>query len=91
MNPGRLALVGVAIIFVGFLVVAVGELVGTGASGSSGGFILIGPIPIAFGSGPYSGTLASVALAVSVLVIVSYVVSFLFWVRRRQEAKTESE
>ena len=92
MNPTRLTLVGLAIIFVGFLVVAVGALLETGVSGSSGGFILIGPIPIVFGNGPNSGTLASVALAISVLMVAVYLVSFLFWGlrrRRKVEARTE--
>jgi uncharacterized membrane protein len=94
MNPARLVWAGFAIIFLGFLVVALGAFLGTGGSGSSGGFILIGPVPIVFGSGPDSGTLAAVALAISLLVVVAYLVSFLFWrVRRRREAGagTESE
>jgi uncharacterized membrane protein len=92
MNSARLVSVGFAIIFVGFLVAAVGAFLETGGSGSSGGFILIGPIPIVFGSGPNSGMIASVALAISVLVVVAYLVSFLFWgVRRRREAETGTE
>ncbi len=92
MNPARLVWVGFAIIFVGFLVVAVGALLASGGSGSSGGFILIGPFPIVFGSGPNSGMLASVALAISVLVVVTYLVAFLFWgVRRRRTAGAETE
>jgi uncharacterized membrane protein len=94
MNPARLAMVGVAIILVGVLVVALGTLLETGGSSSSGGFVLIGPIPIVFGSGPNSGMLAWVGLAISVLVVVAYLLSFLFWgARRRREAQagTESE
>jgi uncharacterized membrane protein len=84
MNPARLTLVGFAIIFAGFLVVALGASVGSGGSSSSGGFILIGPVPIVFGSGPNSGALAVVALVITVAMVALYVLSFLFWRRERQ-------
>jgi uncharacterized membrane protein len=93
MNP-RLASVGVAIIFVGFLVVAIGTFNGPGGSSSSGGFILIGPIPIVFGSGPDSGILAAVALVVTAAIVALYLLSFLFWRsgrRREAEVGRESE
>jgi uncharacterized membrane protein len=93
MNP-RLASVGVAIIFVGFLVVALGTFTGPGGSSSSGGFILIGPIPIVFGSGPDSGILAAVALVVTAAMVALYLLSFLFWRsgrRREAEVGRESE
>lgn len=86
MNPARLMLLGVAIIFVGFLVVVLGAFLQSGGSASSGGFILIGPIPIVFGSGPNSGILATVALVITVVMVVVYVVSFLFW--RPPESKS---
>ena len=92
MSPARLVWVGFATIFAGFLVLAVGALFGTGGSTSSGGFILIGPIPIVFGSGPNAGLLASVALAISAVVVVVYLVSFFLWgVRRRREAEAEGK
>jgi uncharacterized membrane protein len=94
MNSARLLWVGLAIILIGFLVVAAGAFLGSGGSSSIGGFFLIGPVPIVFGNGPNSGTLASVALAISVLMVVVYLVSFVFWgVRRRRkvEARTEPE
>jgi uncharacterized membrane protein len=94
LNPARLTWVGVAIVFVGFLVVALGASVGSGGSSSSGGFILIGPIPIVFGSGPGSGMLAAVALVITVAMVAVYLLSF-FLSRsgRRREAGpgTESE
>jgi uncharacterized membrane protein len=94
MNPARLAWVGVAIIFVGFLVVALGASVGSGGSSSSGGFILIGPIPIVFGSGPGSGMLAAVALVITVAMVAVYLLSFFLLrsgERRAAGAGTESE
>ncbi len=87
MNRSRLMLLGVVIMVVGFAVVVTGSLYGPGGSGSSGGFILIGPIPIIFGSGPESGALASIALVITGAMIVLYLLSFLFWrsERRREE------
>jgi len=88
----RLALLGVAIVFVGSLVVAVGAFSGPGGSGSTGGFILIGPVPIVFGSGPNSGVLATVGLAITVAMVAVYLLSFLFWRSgRRREVGAEAE
>jgi uncharacterized membrane protein len=94
MNSASLASLGMVIIFVGFIVVIAGAFLGAGGSSSSGGFILIGPIPIVFGSGPNLGMLASVALAISAVMIAVYLVSFFMWGwgRRRQAGGgTESE
>jgi len=88
MNSTNLASLGMLIIFSGFLVVIVGAVLGAGGSTSSGGFILIGPIPIVFGSGPNSSMLASVTLAISAIMIAVYLVSFLTWAwKRRREAE----
>ncbi len=92
MNTARLMWLGITIIFAGFLVVALGATLGSGGSSSSGGFILIGPIPIVFGSGPNSGMLAAVALLVTVAMVAVYFLSFLFWRSgRRREAEVEPE
>ncbi len=88
MNPARLLLLGVAIIFVGFAVLLAGALSGPSAAGSSGGFILIGPIPIVFGSGPNSGMLAAVGVAITVVMVALYLVSFFLW---RAERRRETE
>ena len=74
--------------FVGFLVVALGSLVGNGGAVSSGGFILIGPIPVVFGNGPDSGMLAKVGLAITLAMVVIYLVSFFVW--RSGHSRTES-
>jgi uncharacterized membrane protein len=88
MNPARLAFIGFAIIFAGFLVVALGASLG--GSGSSGGFILIGPIPIVFGSGPGSGTLAAVALVITVAMVALYLLSFFLWRSGRRKAEVRT-
>jgi len=88
MNSTNLASLGMLIIFAGFLVVILGAVLGAGGSTSSGGFILIGPIPIVFASGPNSSMLASVGLAISAVMIAVYLVSFLTWgLKRRREAE----
>lgn len=91
MNPARLTWLGVAIVLAGFLVVAVGAAIGSGGSSSGGGFIIIGPIPIVFGSGPNSGMLAEVAVVITIAMVVVYLLSFFLWRSgRRGEAGTES-
>ena len=87
MNSTNLASLGVLIIFAGFLVVILGAFLGPGGSSSSGGFILIGPIPIVFGSGPNSGVLASVAVAISAAMVAVYLVSLFTRGGRRREAE----
>jgi uncharacterized membrane protein len=87
MNPERLVFLGIVIIFVGFLVVVLGVFAEPGGSSSSGGFILVGPIPIVFGSGPNSRMLATVGLAITVVVVAFYIVSFFVWRSGRRESE----
>jgi uncharacterized membrane protein len=91
MKPARLVWAGFAIIFVGFLVVIAGGSLEKGFSGSSGGFILVGPIPIVFGSGSDSGMLASVALAITLVMVIAYLVSFFLGARGRRGAEVGAE
>lgn len=72
-----LLFVAFAVIFIGMLLMAFGSLSSLG-NASGGVIILIGPIPIIIGSGPYS--LALVALA-SVLTICA--LAFFLLIRRR--------
>ena len=70
---------GLALVFIGVavIVVASGFL---GGSGSVGGVILIGPIPIVFGAGPDAGWL----IAISIILTVVSVVLFLIMGRRKR-------
>lgn len=68
-----LLLFGIALVFVGIIVVVI-ALFFSGASGSVGGVILIGPIPIIFGAGPDSILLILIGVIVTVISIV------LFWI-----------
>jgi uncharacterized membrane protein len=87
VNAVRLVWVGFAVIFVGFFVAALGTFQSQGGSNSAGGVILIGPVPIIFGSGQGSGTLVTIAIVLSAVMIAMYLASFLlFWrAGRRQE------
>ena len=72
-----LFLLAFAAIFIGTVLVALGSIMNSGGT-SSGAIILIGPIPIILGGGPYSLELVMLALALTIAAIVL----FLF-VRRR--------
>jgi uncharacterized membrane protein len=87
MDPSKMLSLGIVIVFVGFLVVVMGSLIGSGTGGSTsaGGFILIGPIPIVFGNGPNSGMLAEIGLAITLVMVVMYLVSFFVWRSARHE------
>ena len=72
-----LFLVAFAAIFVGALLIAVGSMSNMGTA-SGGAVILIGPIPIILGGGPYSFELIVLSVALTIVAVVL----FLF-VRRR--------
>ena len=67
---------GVAVIFVGMILAALGSLVEGGVS--FGGIFLIGPIPIILGAGPLSFWLVVLG-AVITLAALSF-----YWIRRRK-------
>lgn len=68
MARSALFLAGFFIILAGFVLVIVGSASQTGVS--SGGFILIGPFPIVFGTGGNGGQLAILSVAAGVILIV---------------------
>ena len=70
-------LLGITLVFVGIAVLVVASVV-LGGSGSVGGVILIGPIPIVFGAGPDAGWL----IVISVILTVVSVILFLVMNRR---------
>jgi len=70
-------LLGIALVFVGIAVLAVVSIV-LGGSGSVGGIILIGPLPIVFGSGPDAAWL----IAISVILTISCITLFLIMNKR---------
>jgi uncharacterized membrane protein len=74
-------LIGTALVFVGIAILVAASVV-LGGSGSVGGIILVGPIPIVFGAGPDAGWL----IAVSILLTVVSVVLFLVLNRRNRKS-----
>ncbi len=73
-------LLGIALVFVGIAVIVVVSVV-LGGSGSVGGIILIGPIPIVFGAGPDAGWL----IVISIMLTAISVISFLILNRRQKK------
>ena len=69
--------VAFAAIFVGILLITLGSIPHLGTS-SAGAVILIGPIPIILGTGPYSFPLIALSVGVTIVAIV-----FFFVLRRR--------
>ena len=66
-------LLGIALVFVGIAVLVVASIV-LGGSGSVGGIILFGPIPIVFGSGPDAGWLIVISLILTVASITLFLI-----------------
>ena len=66
-------LLGIALVFLGVAVLVVAAVLD--GSGSVGGVIFIGPIPIVFGAGPESTWLILISLIVAALSIAVFVLS----------------
>ena len=66
-------LLGITLVFVGIAVLVVASVV-LGGSGSVGGVILIGPIPIVFGAGPDAGWLIAISLILTVVSVILFLV-----------------
>ncbi len=73
-------LLGIALVFVGIAVIVVVSVF-SGGSGSVGGIILIGPIPIVFGAGPDADWL----ILISIILTAISVISFLILNRRQKK------
>ncbi len=66
-------LLGITLVFVGIAVLVVASLI-LGGSGSVGGVILIGPIPIVFGAGPDAGWLIAISIILTVVSVVLFLI-----------------
>jgi uncharacterized membrane protein len=64
---------GVALVFVGIAVIVVASLFLSG-SGSVGGVILIGPIPIVFGAGPDAVWLIALGIILTAVSMVLFLI-----------------
>ncbi len=68
-----LLLLGITLVFAGITVLVIVSLV-LGGSGSVGGVILIGPVPIIFGAGENAGLLILFGATVTVLSLILFFV-----------------
>jgi uncharacterized membrane protein len=66
-------LLGIALVFVGIAVIVVVSVV-LDSSGSLGGIILVGPIPIVFGAGPDAGWLIVISIILTAISIISFLI-----------------
>ncbi len=64
---------GVTLVFVGIAVIVVASVF-LSESGSVGGVILIGPIPIIFGAGPDAGWLIGVSIILTAISIILFLI-----------------
>lgn len=69
----RWVLLGVALIFIGLLVIVVASLAFS-SSGSIGVVIFIGPIPIVFGSGPDKFWLITIGIIITIISLLAFLV-----------------
>jgi uncharacterized membrane protein len=69
----KLLMLGIALVFVGVAVLVVASVV-LGGSGSVGGVIFIGPIPIVFGADPDAGWLIVISIILAVISAVLFLV-----------------
>ena len=86
----RLFTAGLFILLVGFGLIFVGSANQEG--GSAGGVIFIGPLPIAFGSGPNGWSLALVSVVIGGVMLVLVILWSWLIVRKRnvETATTDS-
>ncbi len=76
----NILLLGFALVFIGIIVLVVGAVL-SGGSGSVGGVVFIGPIPIVFGAGPDSNWLIIISI---IIAVVMFALFFIFSRRTRR-------
>ena len=64
---------GVALVLAGIIVIVVASVVLSG-SGSVGGVVLIGPIPIVFGAGPDASWLIGISIILTIVSVVLFLI-----------------
>jgi uncharacterized membrane protein len=75
IQVARLYVVGIILLLGGFIFLFIGSA--GGGSSSFGGVVFIGPFPIAFGSGPGSGSLVLTSVVIAAVMILMMFVSIL--------------
>ena len=69
-----LLMLGFLLVFVGIIVLVVASLMSSGGSGSFGGVVFIGPIPIVFGAGPDSNWLIIISIIIAVVMVAFFAI-----------------
>ena len=77
----RLLIIGLVIVLIGMALLLVGSM--EGGNVSTGGFVLIGPFPMVFGSGTNGSQLALLAVVTGIVILV-LVFTFAGRIRRRE-------
>jgi uncharacterized membrane protein len=68
-----LVVLGISLVFVGVAVIIAASAL-SGGSGSVGGVILIGPIPIVFGTGPDAAWLIVLSVVLTIISVVLFLI-----------------
>jgi uncharacterized membrane protein len=68
---GKILAFGFVLILAGFVLLFLGSVGGTNVS--TGGFVLIGPVPIVFGSGTNGSVVAVLAVCIGLLMLFWFV------------------
>ena len=84
MDPIRAWSIGFLLIVLGVATVLVGS---SSSSLTVGGVILIGPLPIVFGTGPGSGLIMVVSLIAAILMVLVVYISIIVSRRARRPAR----
>ncbi len=74
--------IGMVIIFIGFLILFIGMFSSSRKEGNveAGGVIIIGPVPIVFGSSKNISTLMLIlAIILTVIVLITYIIGLKGW------------
>lgn len=69
-----LLMLGFLLVFAGLIVVVAAAVLGNTGSGSLGGVIFVGPIPIVFGVGPDSNWLIIISIIIALVMATFYVI-----------------
>jgi uncharacterized membrane protein len=68
-----LIVLGISLVFVGVAVIIAASAL-SGGSGSVGGVILIGPIPIVFGTGPDAAWLIVLSVVLTIISVILFLI-----------------
>lgn len=74
LNPINLFFMSILLIFIGFFCIMLGSIIGGRLEGL-GAIIMIGPIPIIVGAGPFSTEVILIGVVVTIIAVILFVLS----------------